>query len=255
MATPARVDPMNAVSRHAKVKVSLKFADRQFVSGEHVAGKMELECKTDNNLAIGIIMVELLASEGIVLLYSYEIHGVADVYLLELLSRDHSAAQTFLHSRRLFQGPGLPPSNAVQPFAAPGGTILPKDFYPVRRGITTFLFRIAIPPTSPPSINFGSGVARIKYEVRATVGVIWKGEKQLVLCKSEVNVIERYDPRSPLTRPDVVAISENGRIWVKGEIVGDGVFAGEPACVALTVKNHSSKKVGTIFMCNDFQPA
>ena len=69
---------MNAVSRHAKVKVSLKFADRQFVSGEHVAGKMELECKTDNNLAIGIIMVELLASEGIVLLYSYEIHGVAD---------------------------------------------------------------------------------------------------------------------------------------------------------------------------------
>ncbi|KAI0766786.1 hypothetical protein BC629DRAFT_1596287 [Irpex lacteus] len=206
MAAPARVDPMNAVSRHSKVKVSLKFAEQRFVSGEYVAGKMELECKTDSNLALGIIMVELLAFE-------------------ELLSRDHSAAQTFLHSRRIFQGPGLPPSNAVHPYPSPGEVLL-KDYYPARRGVTTFLFRIPIPATSPPSINFGSNVARIRYEVRATVGVLWKGEKQLVLCKNEVNVIERYDPRSPLTRPDAVAISENGRIWVKGEIVGDGVFAG-----------------------------
>ncbi|KAI0091276.1 hypothetical protein BDY19DRAFT_904724 [Irpex rosettiformis] len=232
MAAPARVDPMNAISRHAKVKVALKFAEQQFVSGEHVAGKMELECKTDNNLAIGVIMVELFASEAVLL----------NTVNLELLSRDHSAAQTFLHSQRLFQGPGLPPSNAVKPVTAPGDTILPKDFYPGRRGITTFLFRVPIPATSPPSINFGNGVARIRYEVRATVGVIWKGEKQLVLGKSEINVIERYDPRSPLTRPNVVAISENGRIWMKGEIVGDGVFAGESACVALTVKNHSPKK-------------
>ncbi|KAI0696451.1 hypothetical protein BC835DRAFT_1414282 [Cytidiella melzeri] len=223
MAAPARVEPMNAVSRHAKVKATLKFADQRFVSGEHVAGKMEMECKTDNGLAIGNIVVELLAFE-------------------ELLSRDHSAAQTFLHSRRVFQGPGLPPSNAVQPYPSPGDPLLPKDYYPARRGATTFLFRIHLPDTSPPSINFGSGVARIRYEVRASVGVIWKGEKQLVLVKSEVNVIERYDPRSPLTRPDAVAISENGRVWVKGEIVGDGVFAGEPACVALTVKNHSTKK-------------
>lgn len=77
------------------------------------------------------------------------------------------------------------------------------------------------------------------------MGVIYKGEKQLVLAKHDINVIERYDPRSSLTRPEAVAISENGRIWVKGEIVGDGVFAGEPACVALTVKNHSNKKVST----------
>lgn len=172
--------------------------------------------------------------------------------LLELLSRDHSAAQTFLHSRRIFQGPGLPPSNAVHPYPSPGEILL-KDYYPARRGVTTFLFRIPIPATSPPSINFGSNVARIRYEVRATVGVLWKGEKQLVLCKNEVNVIERYDPRSPLTRPDAVAISENGRIWVEGEIVGDGVFAGEPACVALTVKNHSNKKVSRILVVNELR--
>lgn len=164
--------------------------------------------------------------------------------ILELLSRDHSATQTFLHSRRLFQGHGLPPSNSVHPYPSAGDPPLPKDYYYARRGATTFLFRIRIPETSPPSINFGSGVARIRYEVRATVEVYWKGDKQLLLTKHDINVIERYDPRSPLTRPDAVAISENGKIWVKGEIVGDGVFAGEPACVALTVKNHSTKKVG-----------
>lgn len=70
MAAPARVDPMNAVSRHAKVKVSLKLADQEFVSGEYVAGKMDLECKTDKGLAIGVIMVELLAFEG-TLYYTY----------------------------------------------------------------------------------------------------------------------------------------------------------------------------------------
>ncbi|KAI0342740.1 hypothetical protein BDW22DRAFT_1357238 [Trametopsis cervina] len=219
----ARVEPMNAVSHHSKVKATLRFAEQKYVSGENVAGKVELECKADKGLAVGIIMVELLAFE-------------------ELLSRDHSAAQTFLHCRRVFQGPGLPPSNAVMPYPSPGDPPLPKDYYPARRGATTFLFRIRIPDSSPPSTNFGSGVARIRYEVRATIGVIWKGERQLVLAKHEINVIERYDPRSPLTRPDAVAISENGRIWVKGEIVGDGVFAGEPACVALTVKNHSTKK-------------
>jgi hypothetical protein len=64
MIPPGRAEPMNAVSRHSKVKVSLKFADHQFVSGENVAGRMELECKTDNGLAIGIIKVEFLAFEG-----------------------------------------------------------------------------------------------------------------------------------------------------------------------------------------------
>lgn len=63
------------------------------------------------------------------------------------------------------------------------------------------------------------------------------------MTKQEVNVLERYDPRLSSTRPESVVISENGKIWVKGEIVGEGVFAGQPACVALTVKNHSAKKV------------
>jgi hypothetical protein len=148
----------------------------------------------------------------------------------------------------MFQGPGLPPSNAVQPYTSTWDPHIPKDYYPSRRGATTFLFRIPIPEASPPSINFGSGIAIIRYEIRATVEVLWKGEKQLLISKADINVIERYDPRSPLTRPDAVTISENGKIWVKGEIVGDGVFAGEPACIALTVKNHSNKKVSVVMM-------
>lgn len=231
---------MNATSQHAKVRASLQFADQTFVSGDVVAGKMEVECKIDKGLAMGVIMVELLAFEGV---WSEPVGVLCAHYELELLSRDHSAAQTFLHSRRVFQGPGLPPCNAVHPYPAPDGPLLPRDYFPARRGITTFLFRLHLPESSPPSINFGSGVARIRYEVRAMVGVIWKGEKQLVISKQEVNVIERYDPRSLLTRPESVVVGENGKIWVKGEIVGEGVFAGEPACVALTVKNHSTKKV------------
>lgn len=55
---------MNATSQHAKVRTSLRFAEETFVSGGVVAGKMEVECKTDKGLALGIIMVELLAFEG-----------------------------------------------------------------------------------------------------------------------------------------------------------------------------------------------
>lgn len=55
---------MNATSQHPKVRASLRFVDQTFVSGEAIAGKMELECKTDKGLAISIILVELLAFEG-----------------------------------------------------------------------------------------------------------------------------------------------------------------------------------------------
>lgn len=55
---------MNATSSHAKVKTTLRFANQSVVSGEFVAGKMELECKADKGLGVGMIMVELLAFEG-----------------------------------------------------------------------------------------------------------------------------------------------------------------------------------------------
>lgn len=172
----------------------------------------------------------------------------------ELTSRDHSATSTFLHTRRLFQGPGLPPSNAVQAHPLPGDPPLPEHHYQARRGISTFLFRIPLPASSPPSISFGADLATIKYELRASVSVYWKGEKKLVMCKKDVQVVESFEEDMGRQAPEGVVVGEYGKIWVQGKVVGGIVVAGESACVELQVKNHSSKKVsfgvsnGLLFM-------
>ncbi|KAJ2977562.1 hypothetical protein NUW54_g11403 [Trametes sanguinea] len=216
---------MNASPYHSKVRVSLKFADTQFAAGSAVTGKMELECKAEKGLGIGVIMVELYAIE-------------------ELTSRDHSATSTFLQSRRLFQGPGLPPSNSVHPYPSPGDPPLPASYYHARRGITTFLFQFSLPESSPSSIDFGSGLARLRYEVRASVGVAWKGEKKLVTDKKVVDVVERLEPDFDRVDPEGVIVGENGKIWMQGKVLGGYMVAGQPSCIELMVKNHSAKKVG-----------
>jgi len=63
--TQAMPEPMNATPHHSKVKVSLSFADATFVAGTHVSGKMEMECRADKGLGIGVMMVELFAVQGI----------------------------------------------------------------------------------------------------------------------------------------------------------------------------------------------
>ena len=61
---PSKPEPMNATNHHSKVRTTLKFGDSLFVAGGAVSGKMEMECKTDKGLGIGVIMVELFAIEG-----------------------------------------------------------------------------------------------------------------------------------------------------------------------------------------------
>ncbi|KAF8344755.1 hypothetical protein F5887DRAFT_1283095 [Amanita rubescens] len=202
MALPERPEPMNAITHHSNVKVSVTVPDPTFIAGKYVSGKVEMECRADKGLGIGVIMVELFGIQ-------------------ELSSRDHSATSTFLHAQRLFQGPGLPPSNAVQAHAEPGDPPLPSHHYHARRGISTFLFRIPLPVTCPSSVYFGGGLATVRYELRASASVYWRGEKQLV-TEAEVG--------------------ENGKLWMQGNIIGGGIItAGESVCVELQVKNHSSK--------------
>ncbi|KAJ7503300.1 hypothetical protein B0H11DRAFT_2187766 [Mycena galericulata] len=218
----SRPEPMNAVSHHPKVKVSTTLANSVFVAGEYISGRMEMECTADKGLGIGVMMVELFAIQ-------------------ELTSRDHSATSTFLHSRRLFQGPGLPPSNAVLPYPAPGET-LPPHYHQAKRGQSTFLFRFPLPSSSPSSINFGGNLARIRYELRASVGACWKGEKSLVTHRTDVEVVECFDEDPTRPEPEGVVVGENGKIWAQGKVVGGVAVAGESACVELQVKNHSTKK-------------
>ena len=234
---------MNATTHHSKVRTTLKFADPLFVAGGAVSGKMEMECKTDKGLGIGVIMVELFAIEGTwsILMRCGDV--LDNDLRAELTSRDHSATQTFLHSRRVFQGPGLPPSNAVHPFPMPDEAALPVNYHHARRGTTAFLFRFPLPETSPSSINFGSGIAQLRYEVRATVGVVYKGERRLVTDKKAVEVVEMYleDPSRP--EPEGILVGESGKILMQGKVLGGVLIAGQPVCVELLVKNHSTKKV------------
>ena len=111
--------------------------------------------------------------------------------------------------------------------------------------MTTFLFRFPLPPSCPSSINFGSGLAIVRYEVRATVGVAYKGENKLVFDKTNVDVVEAFELDFSRVNPEAVVVGESGKIWLQAKLSGGVVVAGQPACVELTVKNHSSKKVNT----------
>ncbi|KAH9015201.1 hypothetical protein EDB85DRAFT_2027144, partial [Lactarius pseudohatsudake] len=93
---------------------------------------------------------------------------------LELTSRDHSATSTFMHARRLYRGPGLPLTGELPP------------------GINTFLFSLPLPPSSPPSIDFGNRLTRIRYGVGASVGVAWKYQNLVVTSQCPVDFLQRY---------------------------------------------------------------
>ena len=147
-----------------------------------------------------------------------------------------------MRTRRLFQGPGLPPSIAVQAHPLPGDPPLPPHYHQARRGLTTFLFRIPTPSSSPSSISFGSGIARVRYEVKASVQVAWKGENKLVTDKKEIDLVESFGEDFGRAEPEAVAVGENGKIWMQGKVVGGAIVAGETGCVELQVKNHSNKK-------------
>lgn len=145
-----------------------------------------------------------------------------------------------MHSRRLFQGPRLPPSNAVEAYPQPGDPPLPPDYHQARKGRSTFLFRIPLPVTSPPSLVFGTGLAKVRYELRASVGVFWKNERRLVVDKRAIDVVAAlpYD----VVPAEGIVVGESGKLWMQGKLVGANVVAGSPACVELQVKNHSARK-------------
>lgn len=149
----------------------------------------------------------------------------------------------FLHGRRVFQGPGLPPSNAVQAYPSPGDPPLPRHYCQALRGVSAFLFRFPLPPSSPSSISFGGGLARVKYELRATAEIFWKGEKRRVVDTREVDVVEIFEEDFMRVEPEGVVVGENGKMWVQGRVLGGLLIAGESACVELLVKNHSARRV------------
>jgi hypothetical protein len=62
--TVTRPEAMNATTNHAKVKLNVRLSDPLYVAGSAIAGKMEMECKADKGLGLGMLKVELFAVEG-----------------------------------------------------------------------------------------------------------------------------------------------------------------------------------------------
>jgi hypothetical protein len=146
-----------------------------------------------------------------------------------------------MHAVRLFQGQGLPPSNAVLPHPLPGEPPLPPNYWQARRGQTSFLFKFDLPSRTPGTMDFGRGLARVRYEVRATAAVAWKGERRLVTNVKEAVVVE--DIEDDELKAEAIVVGENGKIWIQGRVIGGVLVAGHSACLELQVKNHSTKKV------------
>ena len=64
MATPELPEPMNSSPHHSKVRITTALSDPTFVAGNFVSGKLDMECRADKGLGIGILMVELFAIQG-----------------------------------------------------------------------------------------------------------------------------------------------------------------------------------------------
>ena len=78
---------MNASPHHPKVRVACKLSDPLYVAGGFIAGKMEVECRTDKGLGLGVIMVELFAVEGqCYCRRSPHLHSLALIFSFPILS-------------------------------------------------------------------------------------------------------------------------------------------------------------------------
>ncbi|CAO1628486.1 unnamed protein product [Sympodiomycopsis kandeliae] len=167
MPADQRAQPMNSITKHPKVKLEVYLDQPAYQAGTAITGTIQVTSATSNHLRLGEIAVELEGFE-------------------ELSSRDHSATQTFLYNRTLFQGHHLPPSNAVLPTSPTQGY-----YWTARKGKTTFPFTFRIPSSIPSSVTF-SGNASIKYVIKATVQTWYQDNKTIVTTKNTANVLEQW---------------------------------------------------------------
>lgn len=160
----------------------------------------------------------------------------------ELTSKYHAATSQFIDTRRLFQGPSLPPSNAVRPRLEHQDGVIPIDYYPARKGITSFLFKLPLPANAPSSLKFGGNLASITYLLKAGAEVLWRGERRQVVDLHSITVVES-PPVDDGEDVGVVVVAEAGKVWTHGRVLEHIVIAGQPVTCRLHIKNNSLKKV------------
>ncbi|MBW0492737.1 hypothetical protein O181_032452 [Austropuccinia psidii MF-1] len=161
--------PPNATYHHPVVSLNILPSAKFFLAGSKLDGTFEVVCKEKNKVALGQLSLEFLGSQ-------------------ELRLADHSA-QSSIHGPHisLFQGPSLPPSNAVITSEAPIG----GHYYPALRGRTKFPFNFPLPTHLPSSTNF-QDKAKVSYTLKASCQVldIHTRHNVLVIYSQSIQIIE-----------------------------------------------------------------
>ncbi|GJJ70955.1 hypothetical protein EMPS_03305 [Entomortierella parvispora] len=208
----------------SKLKIRIFFDSTIFQAGGNLFGRMEITATSSRSLKLGEIAVELAAYE-------------------EITSKEFTATQSFLSSRLCFQGPKMPPSNAVH------GQIDENGFWVAKKGKTTFPFAFQLPLDCPSSLVFGQ-TASLRYVVTGLVQVFYHGKDETILKTKEAFVVEAWDGYNPDYKLPVHASNSTKLFWGGGgNLVLEAMLserlhsAGGNLTVEVKVSNNTSRKV------------
>ncbi|KAF9332488.1 hypothetical protein BG006_004630 [Podila minutissima] len=208
----------------SKLKIRIFFDSTIFQAGGNLFGRMEITASSSRSLKLGEIAVELAAYE-------------------EITSRELTATQSFLSSRLSFQGPDIPPSNAVL------GPCDEYGFWTAKKGKTTFPFAFQLPLDCPSSLVFGQ-TASLRYVVTGLVQVFYHGRDETILKTKEAFVVEAWDGYNPEYKLPVKGSNSTKLFWGGGgSLVLDAMLserlhsAGGNLTVEVKVTNNTSRKV------------
>ncbi|KAG0018205.1 hypothetical protein BGZ80_007455, partial [Entomortierella chlamydospora] len=217
--------PMGAQpAKCSKLKIRIFYDSTIFQAGGNLFGRMEVTATSSRSLKLGEIAVELAAYE-------------------EITSKDFTATQSFLSSRLCFQGPNIPPSNAVH------GPCDENGFWMAKKGKTTFPFAFQLPLDCPSSLVFGQ-TASLRYVVTGMVQVFYHGKDETILKTKEAFVVEAWDGYNPDYRLPIRASNSTKLFWGgSGSLELEAMLseklhsAGGNLTVEVKVKNNTSRKV------------
>ncbi|KAG0205972.1 hypothetical protein BGX28_002522 [Mortierella sp. GBA30] len=187
----------------SKLKIRIYFDSTIFQAGGNLFGRMEVTATSSRSLKLGEIAVELAA----------------------------------------YEGPNIPPSNAVHGPADEDG------FWMAKKGKTTFPFAFQLPLDCPSSLVFGQ-TASLRYVVTGLVQVFYHGKDETILKSKEAFVVEAWDGYNPDYKLPVQASNSTKLFWggsgslVLHAMLSEGLHsAGGNLSVEVKVKNNTSRKV------------
>ncbi|KAG0265147.1 hypothetical protein BG011_005359 [Mortierella polycephala] len=187
----------------SKLKIRIYFDSTIFQAGGNLFGRMEIIATSSRSLKLGEIAVELAA----------------------------------------YEGPSIPPSNAVH------GPCDEDGFWMAKKGKTTFPFAFQLPLDCPSSLVFGQ-TASLRYVVTGLVQVFYHDKDETILKSKEAFVVEAWDGYNPDYRLPVKASNSTKLFWGgSGSLALEAKLserlhsAGGNLTVEVKVKNNTSRKV------------